>query len=908
MKTFSELLGENRKKMAESAAEKGNEKVARSNFKLAADAYRAAAGENSQEKGRLLALADEMDSLSEGDLGRYYTPPASAKHASATPKTQQAAKSEAKPADNADKPEKKTEVDETELGEALAELNGLIGLTEVKTRINEWVDQIRLFKVREQRGLPVPPITYHMVFTGNPGTGKTTVARLIAKIYHALGIIRENKCKEVGREDLVAQYVGQTAIKTKEVLDEALGGILFIDEAYTLKKEGNDFGQEAIDTLLKVMEDQRDEISIIAAGYEEDMQKFIKSNAGLSSRFKNFINFADYDGADLLNIFEMNCKKRKYVLTPESKQICKKYFNDLYAGRDETFGNARDVRNFFEDVVTKQAVRLSRNGNPTDEELCTLLPEDVVSVTGGKEDLAATTVKSDVAKTKDEYDRISKDNSASVISGEISKGNFDGAVVALCVRLESVLKYKYNLEGDLFTMIDEFIASKGGDEKYRILHKLRMKRNTLVHSDGQSVDFTKSDLISALAIVEEMDGKSGEISEVADEKERNLFDYAGGSFVNPSLDLLNDAENNASVREANKRDIDRIIGVLVDKLKDFGIKVAVEDCIVGAAYSRIEMKLLSNTQLTTIAKYEPDIAMVLKRKIRLLLPVEGKDLIGIEVQNARREVLTLKAMLMSEEGRKRDGKISTGIGYDIEGKPVFASFDSLPHALVGGSTGSGKSVFLSSVITGIIFRYQPKDVRLVLIDFKRVEMNVYNGLPFVVGGKAIDDFDETREMFVRLTDEMERRYTLLSESRTRNFKEYNEKVGERNKLPAIVIIIDEYADMVSDKGYKELAANIQRIAQKARAAGMYMIIATQRPSAKVIDGVIKANLPSRIAFSVASHIDSMNILDASGAEDLIGAGDMLFEQGGYIKRLQSPYIGTEEIGRVADSIIYGTDK
>ncbi len=908
MKTFSELLGENRKKMAESAAEKGNEKVARSNFKLAADAYRAAAGENPQEKGRLLTLADEMDSLSEGDLGKYYTPPASAKPAAAAPKTQQAAKSEATSAGNADKPEKKTEVDETELGEALAELNGLIGLAEVKTRINEWVDQIRLFKVREQRGLPVPPITYHMVFTGNPGTGKTTVARLIAKIYHALGIIRENKCKEVGREDLVAQYVGQTAIKTKEVLDEALGGILFIDEAYTLKKEGNDFGQEAIDTLLKVMEDQRDEISVIAAGYEEDMQKFIKSNAGLSSRFKNFINFADYDGADLLKIFEMNCKKRKYVLTPESKQICKKYFNDLYANRDETFGNARDVRNFFEDVVTKQAVRLSHGGNPTDEELCTLLPEDVSSVAGGKAGCPTIAAKSDPVKTKDEYDRISRDNSAGVISGEIRKGNFDGAVVALCVRLESILKYKYNLEGDLFTMIDEFIASKGGDEKYRVLHKLRMKRNTLVHSDGQNVDFTEADLYSALAIVEEMDGKSGAMPKAEDEAETNIFDYAGGAFTNPSADLLDDAEDGAPIREANKRDIDRIIEVLVEKLADFGIKVAVEDCIVGAAYSRIEMKLLSNTQLTTIAKYEPDIAMVLKRKIRLLLPIEGKDLIGIEVQNARREVLTLKAMLTSEEGRNRGGKINTGIGYDIEGKPVFVPFDGLPHALVGGSTGSGKSVFLSSVITGIIFRYQPKDVRLVLIDFKRVEMNVYNGLPFVVGGKAIDDFDETQEMFVRLTDEMERRYGLLSESRTRNFKEYNEKVGEKDRLPSIVIIIDEYADMVSNKGYKELAANIQRIAQKARAAGMYMIIATQRPSAKVIDGVIKANLPSRIAFSVASHIDSMNILDASGAEDLIGAGDMLFEQGGYIRRLQSPYISTEEIGRVADAIICGAGK
>ncbi len=903
MKTFSELLGENRKKMAEQAAQRGSEKTARSNFKLAADAFRAAAGENPQDKNRLIALADEMDSLSTGDLGAYYTPPASAAPSSpsaAAPRAQ-AAKSEEKSADNAKKPEKKTEVDETELSEALAELNGLIGLSEVKTRINEWVDQIRLFKVREQRGLPVPPITYHMVFTGNPGTGKTTVARLIAKIYHALGIIRENKCKEVGREDLVAQYVGQTAIKTKEVLDEALGGILFIDEAYTLKKEGNDFGQEAIDTLLKVMEDQRDEISVIAAGYEEDMQKFIKSNAGLSSRFKNFINFADYDGADLFRIFAMNCKKRKYVLTDEGKQLCKKYFNDLYANRDATFGNARDVRNFFEDVVTKQAVRLSHNGNPTDEELCTILPEDIVSVTGGKVaagSAGAGTLSADPVKIKDDYERAARENSAEVISEELKKGNSDGAVVALCVRLESILKYKYRLDGDLFTMIDAFIANNGGEEKYRVLHKLRMKRNSLVHSDGQKVDFTKSDLLAALAVVEEMDGNgTAEPSGEAD-----FFGYTGKTFVNPSADLLDDARNNDSVREENKRDIDRIIEVLKDKLNDFGVKVSVVNRIVGAAYSRIEMKLLSNTQLTKIAGYEPDIAMVLKRKIRLLLPIEGKDLIGIEVQNARREVLTLKAMLTSEEGRNHEGKINTGIGYDIEGKPVFVPFDGLPHALIGGSTGSGKSVFLSSVITGIIFRYQPQDVRLVLIDFKRVEMNVYNGLPFVVGGRAIDNFEETQKMFVRLTDEMERRYTLLSESRTRNFKEYNDKADKKDRLPAIVIIIDEYADMVSEKGYKELAGNIQRIAQKARAAGMYMLIATQRPSAKVIDGVIKANLPSRIAFSVASHIDSMNILDASGAEDLIGAGDMLFEQGGYIRRLQSPYIGTEEIGRVVDAI------
>ncbi len=874
MNNYNFLVAESRRKMGEEALARGSENAALANFKIAKENYEKAAQTDPLNKDKYLELAKKMEDILAGN----YQLPTNNQNNNANQnvnntninKPLSATQGNNSSNQNASKPEKNSEPNEEELKEALAELNELIGLSEVKTQINDWVKQIQIFQVRKERGLPIPPITYHMVFTGNPGTGKTTVARLIAKIYHALGIIRENKLKEVGREDLVAAYVGQTAIKTKEVITEALGGILFIDEAYTLKKEGNDFGQEAIDTLLKVMEDQRDEIAVIAAGYEDDMKKFINANAGLKSRFKNFINFADYNGSDLNKIFLMNCKKRKYVLTDEAKEMVKKYLKDLYDNRGANFGNARDVRNLFENVVTRQAVRLSKETNITDEALCTIIPDDLG------------------------FKTIEKDNK------ELSK---DEEIIKLTIRLESILINKYNLDGDLFNMIEAYIEKYGKNKNdLNILHKLRMKRNNLVHAENNDVDFNDSDLELAKNIIDQMENASLINNEEHQEESENIFEYHGKDLILPPLDILDDGADGSIIKEKNLKDIEEVTELLVSKLKDFGIKVEVTGNVIGASISRIEMRLLSNTQLSYIAKYEADIAMVLKRKIRLLLPIEGKDLIGVEVENANRQVLKLKEMLKSPDA-SRIKKLNTGIGYDVEGVPHFVAFDSLPHALVGGSTGSGKSVFLSSVIVGLLFRYQPKDVRLVLVDFKRVEMNIYNDLPYVVGGKAIDEIDGTIEMFDKLTDEMERRYDLLTKSRTRNFEEYNAKVGDKDRLPAIVIIIDEYADMVTNKDFKYVGTNIQRIAQKARAAGMYMIIATQRPSAKVVDGVIKANLPSRIGFTVASHIDSMNILDVSGAQDLIGKGDMLFETGGYLKRLQAPFISTDEIAKVVDYII-----
>lgn len=271
-----------------------------------------------------------------------------------------------------------------DVDKALAELNELVGLRTVKEKINATVNQIKNFNLRRENGLKVPKVSYHMVFTGNPGTGKTTVARIVSKIYTALGVVSGNDIPdglvETQRNNLVAGYVGQTAKQTQEVIDKAMGGILFIDEAYSLAPKGGgaDFGQEAIDTLLIGMENNRDNLVVIAAGYENEMKRFINSNPGLESRFKTFIHFEDYDGEELFKIFSFQLKKNDYVLDSAAEVKIKEYLKELYENRDENFANARDVRNLFEAITEKQASRLSNYAHPTKEDLITITVDDLV--------------------------------------------------------------------------------------------------------------------------------------------------------------------------------------------------------------------------------------------------------------------------------------------------------------------------------------------------------------------------------------------------------------------------------------------------------------------------------------------------------------------------------------------------
>ena len=266
-----------------------------------------------------------------------------------------------------------------------AELDGYIGLAAVKKEVKSLINMVRVHQMRRENGLPTTDLSLHMVFSGNPGTGKTTVARLMARVYHALGILSKGQLVEVDRSGLVAGYVGQTALKTAKVVEQALGGVLFIDEAYALNgKAENDFGQEAIDTILKAMEDHRDDLVVIAAGYDGLMDEFIHSNPGLESRFNRFLHFDDYTVDEMMDIFRMQCKKGCYILTEQAEEMVRDFIREENTD-GVTFGNARGVRNIFEQILVHQANRLAELGQVSREALMEITAEDVRMARGVEE-------------------------------------------------------------------------------------------------------------------------------------------------------------------------------------------------------------------------------------------------------------------------------------------------------------------------------------------------------------------------------------------------------------------------------------------------------------------------------------------------------------------------------------------
>jgi type VII secretion ATPase EccA len=265
-------------------------------------------------------------------------------------------------------------------GDPYKELDDLIGLGSVKEEVRSLANFVKLQKQREAQGLKTAKVSYHLVFYGSPGTGKTTVARIVGRIYKDLGVLKKGHTVETDRAGLVAKYMGQTAQQTDTVIQKALDGVLFIDEAYSLVPEGGngqDYGQEAIATILKRMEDYRDRLVVIIAGYKNEMQRFIDSNPGLQSRFNRYIDFPDYSGAELADIFKMYMKKNQYTLASDAEDYLKERFDDVVAHKDRNFGNARYARNVFEKTIQEQANRLSGRSNLSKSQLTELTIDDL---------------------------------------------------------------------------------------------------------------------------------------------------------------------------------------------------------------------------------------------------------------------------------------------------------------------------------------------------------------------------------------------------------------------------------------------------------------------------------------------------------------------------------------------------
>ena len=308
-----------------------------------------------------------------GDAPKSPAAPAKDAEKKNTPPTATAKPGDEKPAEEELPPPEKIE-------DLLAELDSYIGLGVVKEEVHNLINMVQVYKLRQQHDLPTTDMSLHMVFTGNPGTGKTMMARMMARIYRSLGILSKGQLVEVDRSGLVAGYVGQTALKTQKVIEKAMGGVLFVDEAYALNgRSENDFGQEAIDTLLKAMEDHRDDLVVIVAGYTDLMDKFIHSNPGLESRFNRFLLFEDYTPEEMFEIFKMRCGKG-YVLAPEAEPLVRDYIAEESA--DPSFGNARGVRNIFEHILVAQNNRLAKLETVTRDDLMTLTADDVLRARG----------------------------------------------------------------------------------------------------------------------------------------------------------------------------------------------------------------------------------------------------------------------------------------------------------------------------------------------------------------------------------------------------------------------------------------------------------------------------------------------------------------------------------------------
>jgi S-DNA-T family DNA segregation ATPase FtsK/SpoIIIE len=436
----------------------------------------------------------------------------------------------------------------------------------------------------------------------------------------------------------------------------------------------------------------------------------------------------------------------------------------------------------------------------------------------------------------------------------------------------------------------------------------------------QKIKFKKKVKLTIPEISENKIHKPQPVLKISKEKTKlkslSTFKPDKGVFVPYSfLEMPLNSENTESSTEVEKKS-----EILVNKLLDFGINGEVVSVLRGPVVTTFEFKPAPGVKISRIANLSDDLALVLKAlSIRIVAPVPGKSVIGIEVPNKNRSSVYSREILETDEFINSSSPLSIGLGKDIEGTPIVVTLEKMPHLLIAGATGAGKSVCLNMMITSFLFKASPEDVKMLMIDPKRIELSVYEGIPHLLA-PVVTDMKKAKNVLFWAVREMERRYELLAREKCRNIEQYNSKIFKKinslknndsdnvsddeseeiyEKLPFIVIIIDELADLMMVSS-KEIETALIRLAQMARASGIHMIIATQRPSVDVLTGIIKANFPTRIAFKVSSKVDSRTILDSNGAEKLLGKGDMLFLPPGVagITRIHGAFISEDELEKV----------
>lgn len=450
------------------------------------------------------------------------------------------------------------------------------------------------------------------------------------------------------------------------------------------------------------------------------------------------------------------------------------------------------------------------------------------------------------------------------------------------------------------------------EETPRFDPPIEVSQESTAASDAEVGDDSTDDLPISHSYAEEDQKMKQELQDVdhGDLETKQHAQTKNANYQKPPINLL--APIKSVDQSQDKSLIQKNTEVLESTFKSFGVHVIVKKAVLGPTVTRYEVQPAVGVKVSKIVNLADDLALALAAKdIRIEAPIPGKPLIGIEVPNRTTSAVSFKDVMLHQDSKAKDISLDVPLGKDVEGKVISADLRRMPHLLIAGSTGSGKSVAINTIITSILMKSYPEDVKLVLIDPKMVELSVYNGIPHLLI-PVVTDAKLATNALRKTVKEMERRYQLFAAGGVRNITEYNQKVAENNadktnsvmeKLPYIVVIVDELSDLMMVAGH-DVEDAIVRLAQMARAAGIHMILATQRPSVDVITGLIKANVPSRISFAVSSGVDSRTILDQVGAEKLLGRGDMLFLPIGAAKpeRVQGAFISVNEVEKIVSWI------